>query len=143
MTYRMEINAPIEKVFDLLDDKDKLKLWMDGLEDTVYTSARNPENPVGTRFKQRIREGGRVQEYEGEVTAYEKPKHLAVRIGNNYFIALADYRLTPTAAGTRLDYSCDITCHSWLFRIMAVLFGWLTKRILRKQMVKLKRLAEA
>jgi uncharacterized protein YndB with AHSA1/START domain len=142
VTYAMEVKAPIEKLFDYVEDKDKLPLWMDGLEETVYTTERDPNNPVGTKFKQKIREGGRVQEYDGEVIAYEKPKHLAVCIGNKHFAALADYRFTPTTAGTRLDYSCEITCHSWFVRVMAVMFGWLTRRILRKQMAKLKELAE-
>jgi uncharacterized protein YndB with AHSA1/START domain len=141
-TYSVEMNAPIDKVFDCVEDQKKMRLWMDGLEETIYTSERDPANPVGTKFKQKIREGGRVQEYDGEVLAYEKPKHLAVRIGNKYFHAVADYRFTPTAEGTRLDYACDVTCHSRLFKVMMFFFGWFMRRILRKQMTKLKELAE-
>jgi uncharacterized protein YndB with AHSA1/START domain len=142
VSHTLDLKAPIEKVFDLIDDKEKLKLWMDGLEDTVYTSDRDPANPVGTRFRQKIKEGGRVQEYDGEVLAYEKPKHLAVRIGNKQFSAVADYRLTPTPDGTRLDYTCEVTPHGWLILVMLVVFGWVGRRILRKQMAKLKELAE-
>jgi uncharacterized protein YndB with AHSA1/START domain len=141
-TYSMDVNAPIEKVFNCVEDTEKMKLWMDGLEETTYVTPRDLANPVGTKFKQKIREGGRVQEYDGEVLAYEKPKLLAVRIGNKYFHAIAEYRFTPTHNGTRMDYNCDVTCHHWFFRIMMVLFSWFTKRILRKQMTKLKALAE-
>jgi len=141
-TYSVEIMAPIDKVFNCVEDTEKMKQWMDGLEETRYTSDRDPANPVGTKFKQRIREGGRVQEYDGEVLAYEKPKHPAVRIGNKFFHAVADYRFAPTHGGTRLDYTCTVTCHSWFIRVMAFMFGWLMKHILRKQMTKLKELAE-
>jgi uncharacterized protein YndB with AHSA1/START domain len=141
-TYSMEVNAPIEKFFDCVEDTEKMKLWIDGLEETVYTTERDPANPVGTKFKQKIREGGRVQEYDGEVLAFEKPKYLAVRIGNRYFQANVDYRFTPIPEGTRLDCTCEITCHNWFVRVTAFMFGWLTKRILRKQMAKLKELAE-
>jgi len=141
-SYSVEIKAPIDKVFNCVEDTEKMKQWMEGLEETTYTSDRDPANPVGTKFKQKIREGGRVQEYDGEVLAYEKPKHLAVRIGNKFFHAVADYRFAPTHEGTRLDYTCNVTCHSWFIRVMAFMFGWLTKRILRKQMTKLKELAE-
>src|SRR5262249_167221 len=141
-TYSMDVNAPIDKVFDCVEDTEKMKLWMDGLEETTYVTPRDPANPVGTKFNHKIREAGRVQEYDGEVLAYEKPKHLAVRIGNKYFHAVADYRFTPTHEGTRLDYACEITCHHWFIRIMIWLFSWFTKRILRKQMTKLKALAE-
>src|SRR5262245_17986770 len=140
--YSMEVKAPIDKLFEYVDDKEKMKLWMDGLEETTYVTQRDPANPVGTKFKQKIREGGRVQEYDGEVLAYEKPKRIAVRIGNKMFDAIADYRFTPTHDGTRLDYTCEVTCHHWLARVMKVLFGWFMKRILRKQMAKLKELAE-
>jgi len=142
VTYSMEVKAPIDKLFSYVEDKEKMKLWMEGLEETVYTTPLDLTNPVGTKFKQKIREGGRVQEYDGELLAYEKPKHLAVRIGNKHFQAMADYRFTPTHDGTRLDYTCDVNCHSWIARMMSVLFGWFMKRILRKQMAKLKELAE-
>src|SRR5262252_4650646 len=124
-TCSVEMKAPIDKVFECVEDTDKMKQWMDGLEETIYTSERDPANPVGTKFKQKIREGGRVQEYDGEVLAYEKPKHLAVRIGNKMFAAVADYRFTPTHDGTRLNYTCELTCHHWIARFMKLLFGWL------------------
>jgi uncharacterized protein YndB with AHSA1/START domain len=141
-TYALDIAAPIEKVFDCVDDPDKLKLWLDGLEETTYLTERDPANPVGTKFKQKIREGGRVQEYDGEVTAYEKPKHLGVKIGASGFSVQVDYRFTPISTGTHLDYAADIRCNSIFFRVMIFLFGWLNKRILRKQITKLKELAE-
>ncbi len=141
-TYEMDIRAPIDRVFNLLEDPDKLKLWMHGLEDTQYVGEFDPSNPIGARFKQRIREGGRVQEYDGEVTAFAKPKHLGVRIFNPQFSVQVDYRLTPTADGTHLDYSADVSCGNWFMRLMARLFGFFMRRILRKQMNALKELAE-
>src|SRR5262249_48249502 len=143
ITCSVEIKAPIDKAFECVEDTDKMKQWMDGLEETIYTSEGDPANPVGAKFKQRIREGGRVHEYDGEVRAYEKPKHLAVRIDNKHSQAVADYRFAPTADGTRLDYKCDVTCHSLFVKVMGFLFGWFMKRILRKQMAKLKQLAES
>jgi uncharacterized protein YndB with AHSA1/START domain len=142
LTYTLEVNAPIEKAFDLVDDKEKLKWWMDGLVDTVYTSDYNPNQPVGTRFKQRIKEGGRIAEYDGEVIAYEKPRHFAVRLGNKHFSVDVHYRFTPLEAGTRLDYACDIHFNATWMRILGFLFGWLNRLILRKQMRKFKAVAE-
>jgi uncharacterized protein YndB with AHSA1/START domain len=142
ITYRMDLKAPIEKAFDLVDDPEKLKLWMDGLVETRYLSEPDPHNPVGAKFKQKIKEGGRIVEYDGEVTAYQKPKHLAVRIGNKHFAVDVDYRFTPTADGTRLDYACSMHNPGLLARVMGFLFGWLTRRILRKHMTKFKELAE-
>jgi uncharacterized protein YndB with AHSA1/START domain len=137
------IAAPIERVFDLIDDPEKLPLWMDGLEETVFVSrpARG-ESPVGARFRQRIREGGRSVEYDGEVTAYDKPTHVAVRIGGKNFSVVVDYRLAEVAGGTRLDYSADVTNRSLMARIMGVVAGGLNRRIAERQLTRLKTVAE-
>ena len=55
---------------------------MDGLEETSYPDGLDRTRPVGTRFVQRIREGGRVSEYQGIVTAYDPQRHLGIEIGN-------------------------------------------------------------
>lgn len=140
--YRLNINAPVGTVFNLVDDDEKVKLWMDGLEETLYPWGRNRENPVGTKFRQKVREGGRMAEYDGEVIAYEKPTHLAIRIGNSEFLMQVDYRLTPGPTGTRLDYHAEMIEARWFIRLMSRFFNWLTIRILERQMKKLKQLAE-
>ena len=142
-TFSMTIAAPPERVWALIDDQENLKRWMDGLEDTTYPDGLDRTRPVGTRFVQRIREGGRVAEYQGVVTAYERLKHLGIEIGNRAFTMAVDYRLTPVAeGGTQLDYSAAMKRSGAFVRVMMVLFGWLTRKILRKQMAKLKALAE-
>ncbi len=141
-TCAVDIRAPAEKVFGLLEDHDKLKLWLDGLEETHYIGEVDQANPVGARFKQRIREGGRVQEYDGEVTAYAKPQHLGVRLFGTQFSVQVDYRLKPTVDGTHLDYSADVSCGNWFFRLMARLFSFFMRGMLCKQMNKLKVVAE-
>jgi uncharacterized protein YndB with AHSA1/START domain len=142
VTYQLEVNAPIGKVFDMVDDDENLKLWMEGLEEIIYPSGYDPAKPVGTEFRQRIREAGRVSEYKGEIVAYEKPRHIGIHIGNQQFLMRVDYRFTPTVTGTRLDYRAEMLEASRFVRIISVLFGWFTRRILDKQMKKLKELAE-
>jgi uncharacterized protein YndB with AHSA1/START domain len=143
ITYQLDIEAPIGAVFEQIDDDQKLKLWMEGLEETVYPSGRDPQNPLGTRFIQKIREGNRVGEYAGEVIAYEKPKRLAIDIGNRQFTMRVDYRLSPTPAGTRLDYSAETIKATWLVRLLGKLFSAFTRRLLDRQMKKLKEVAES
>lgn len=141
-TYAIEINAPIARVFDWVDDEDNLKLWMDGLEETIFPEGKNRTNPVGTKFTQRLREGRRIAEYAGRVVAYEKPNQLAVTIGNAQFEMLVVYRFTPKGAWTWLDYSATMTRGNLFIKLMSKLFAPLTRRILDKQMQKLKELAE-
>jgi uncharacterized protein YndB with AHSA1/START domain len=141
--YHLDINAPVGTVFELIDDEEKVKRWMDGLEETIYPSGRNLDSPLGTRFVQRIREGGRVSEYEGEVIAYEKPIRLAIDVGNRQFTMRVNYRLSVTPWGTTLDYSVETVRSTWLMKILSGLFRAFTLRILDRQMRKLKQLAES
>jgi carbon monoxide dehydrogenase subunit G len=141
-TYALEMDAPIEKVFDLIHDPERHKLWLQGVEETRYVGAYDPANPVGAKFKQKIREGRRVQEYDGEVTAFARPTHLGIRLFTPQFSVQVDYRLTSLGGGTHLDYSAELSICSWFFRVIAAVFSWFMKGTLRKQMNKLKELAE-
>jgi uncharacterized protein YndB with AHSA1/START domain len=141
-TYSLEINAPAERVFDLIHDPEKHKLWLQGVEETRYVGEYDPANPVGTKFKQKIQEGGKVKEYDGEVTAFAKPKHLGIRLSSPQFCVDVNYRLTPVGGGTRLDYAADVRCPSWFFRLMARVFSFFVRGMLKKQLTKLKELAE-
>ncbi|MEW6129369.1 MAG: SRPBCC family protein [Acidobacteriota bacterium] len=141
-TYNLQINAPIQKVFALVDDEQNLKLWMDGLEETIYPESLNRQNPVGTKFKQRIREGRRIAEYDGEVLVYENPTHLAIIIGNQQFTMQVDYRFSAKGEWTWLDYSATMVGGNFFMKLFAKLFAPLTRRILDRQMRKLKEVAE-
>ena len=141
--YQLEIAAPIATVWSLVDDDHNLKKWMDGLEETSYPDGLDRSRVVGTRFVQRIREGGRVQSYEGRVTAYDPPTHLGITIGNRAFEMQVDYRFTDLGGRTRLDYSALMVRAGLFVRMMSTLFVAVTRRILRRQMAKLKALAEA
>jgi uncharacterized protein YndB with AHSA1/START domain len=142
-TYTLHINAPIARVFSLVDEEKNLKKWLDGLEETIFPEGYEQSKGVGTKFKQRIKEGGRVNEYDGEVIAYEKPSHLGIVLGNKHFTVKVDYRFTADGDQTRLDYQSQLIRAGWFMRLMCKLFSGFSERILDKQMKKLKALAEA
>lgn len=144
----LEIAAPRDRVWPLLDDDENLKLWMPDVVDTTYPDGK-PEagsqlSPVGTRFLQRIREGGRISTYEGQITAYEPQRLLGIRLGDNrHFFTDVTYRLSGEGGTTRLDYTCDVALTSRLGRIMIWIGGPMARRIIKRHMANLKRLAEA
>ena len=78
--FKQVIHATIARVWALLDDDEKLSLWMPQLVEINYPDGKNRDAPVGTRFTQKLKEGGRIREYQGEVTAYEAPYLLGVRL---------------------------------------------------------------
>lgn len=142
ITFQVDIEAPLEQVWALLDDETRLPLWMPEVMETVYPEDRDRSTPVGTTFRQKLKEGGRIKEYEGEVTAYEAPRMLGIRIGDGRFFVDVTYALSPIGTGTRLDYRAEVVVETLLARIMGFLFRPLTMRILRRHMVNLKRVAE-
>jgi uncharacterized protein YndB with AHSA1/START domain len=135
------IAAPPERVFGLLDDPVQMKRWMQGLEETTFT-VRDPDNPVGSRFRQRLREGDKVAEFDGEILAYETPVHLAMRIGDEHFSVEVDYRLTAVEGGTRLDYAARPTHRTLKSRFLDAVLRPLTAGLVKRQMDSLKRVAE-
>ncbi|WP_339735046.1 SRPBCC family protein [uncultured Gimesia sp.] len=142
ITYHQEIIAPIDVVFRFLNDDEKMKLWMEGLESIEYPNGQNTENPVGTEFIHTIREGGHTQQYTGTVTEYEPPTLIGVELRSAAFQINVTYELTEQGRKTQLDYHCEMIFTSLFYRIIGFLFCGLTKRILNSQMKKLSQLAE-
>jgi uncharacterized protein YndB with AHSA1/START domain len=139
----VEIEAPITKVFDFINDAEKHKLWLEGLEETIREPAYDPKNPLGSRFRQKIREGKKVEVYDGEVTAFDRPKHLGARVYNKAFTVQVDYRLTKVKKNTHLEFTSEVTFHNLAFKVIAGMSRSIMRAILEKQMKTVKQLIEA
>jgi hypothetical protein len=142
-TVSVEIEASIRKVFDLIHDHEKHKLWLDGLEETIHVPDYDPDHPLGATFQQRIWEGRVIHVYEGKVIAFKKPSHLGVRLSGKSLTALVDYRLESLKKITRVDFTSELIFKSVAIRAMARLSAPLVRGILQAQMKKLKEVAEA
>jgi uncharacterized protein YndB with AHSA1/START domain len=139
----IEIEAPIGKVFDFINDETKHKLWVEGLEETIREPGYNRKHPLGSKFKQKIRDGKKLEVYEGEVTAYERPKHLGARVHNKSFTVQVDYRLMQIKKVTHLEFISEVTFHNLAFKMLAGLSNAVTRGIIEKQMKTVKQLIEA
>lgn len=146
-TYAVYIQAPIEEVFAVLEDPEKTGLWTEGLEENVYPADYDRDHPVGTRFRQAIRESDLLSHYNGEITAHERPCLYGVRLANRRLAVDVVYRLAPDGPsggkGTRLVYSADVRHASWLERLSVRLFKHLTEGVIRNQMRRLKQVVES
>lgn len=142
MTHVAEIRASRDRVFDYLADPDKMKQWAKGMEERVDLSP-DPKR-AGARFTQRIREGGRVNEYDGEILAYDAPARLAVRMTRGPIAMTMDARLTEATPGvTRLEQRFSMESRSAVMRLVGRLFAPLTRSLMRRQFAALKEAAEA
>ena len=140
---RIQIDASPQAVFDLVADNTRRGEWAEGMETFDYTSDFDPNDAVGTSFTQRIREGGRVTEYHGEITAYDPPKAWGAKVVGGSYSMVVEYHLTPANGGTEVVNVVDVDSSSWFVRVMGFLFSWFTKWLGRKQLRKLKELVEA
>jgi carbon monoxide dehydrogenase subunit G len=140
-----EIACTPERLWPFLEEPEKQKLWMKGL----LENTRSGEGP-GSTFHMKIKEGGRVAEYDGEVTDRDPPRHLAVRLRGGAMpagmVVNVDYRLTDLHGRTRLDYAAQMTSDrrlSLFLRLLMPLIRLFGKRQLKRFLKKLKQLAEA
>jgi carbon monoxide dehydrogenase subunit G len=139
----LEIACAPEQLWPFLDEPEKQKLWMKGLLENEQAGPRG----VGSTFRLTIREGRKAEEYQGEVTAYDPPRHLAVRLGGGAMKGMSmqvDYRLAPLDGGTRLDYvaEADTACLPWVYKLLMPLVQLFGRFQLRGFLRTLKRLAE-
>ena len=140
---RIQIDASPDAVFELLADNTRRGEWAEGMETFDYTSDFDPDDAVGTTFTQRIREGGRVTEYHGEITAYDPPKTWGSQVSGGSYSMVVEYHLTVADGGTEVVSVVEVDSSSFFVRVMGFLFSWFTKWLGRKQLRKLKELVEA
>ncbi len=137
------IDSNPESVFDLIADPNRRGEWAEGVEQMKFEPAFDPENPIGAKFILKIREGRSVNEYAGEVTEFERPRVLALRVSRGLVTMEMGHRLTPDGSGTLVETFGDMRFGSWYTKVLGVLFGWYAWRIARNQLKKLKQIAES
>lgn len=138
--------CPIDTLFSYIAEPEKQKLWIKGL--LLNESTSPGKEGAGSTFRLLIQEGRKAAEYQGEVTAYERPRRVEIRFwGGNFPKALSmrvDYRLSEEAGGTRLDYVG--TCEGkigFFWRLMMGLFKVFGRMQLRGFLRTLRGLVEA
>jgi uncharacterized protein YndB with AHSA1/START domain len=140
-------DCPRERLFRHIEEPEKQKLWMKGLLANESTSL-GPRR-VGSTFRMVIQEGGKPRDYDGEVTAYDKPSRLEVCFWGGCFPAgmkmRVDYRLSAEGGRTRLDYTAASEGRKppWWMRLMCFFMKPLMRMQLRSFLRTLRGLVEA
>ncbi|MFJ5770110.1 SRPBCC family protein [Psychrobacillus sp. NPDC093180] len=143
ITSQTEIQASKEVVFSYLEDNEKQKEWMTGLEGTEYLTEFDSNNPVGIKFKQRLREGNRIQEYEGQVTEFNKNNRLIIQMNHPSFLINLSYKLQEISPSSSILYITEeLTAKTVSGKIISIIFRAFMKKGLEKQMKELKQCAE-
>ena len=137
----VEIKAAAGQIFPWLEDPERMRLWVKGLEYSEYLSP-SAALGVGTRFRQRMREMGRTVTYEGEILQREPPARLVVALMHHRFEMRVHYRLTGSQHGTHLRYDLHLRPMDSTVARLEQAMGWMLERNARQQLIRLKDCSE-
>jgi carbon monoxide dehydrogenase subunit G len=141
----IEINAPIQQVWKLLDgDLENMQKIMPNVVENKLV--KETENVVGTVYRQKYREGKRVQEYDVETLAYEnKPDYKKMKVGfnlANMFEITAEYEVKKLDENkTYFRYTTTNTPLKWFIKIMMKLAN--SDKVVVQFVERVKQVAEA
>ena len=146
VTCDTEIDVTPEQLWPWLTEPEKQKVWMVGVESNELVEGDG--HSVGSTFQMKIKEGGRLSDYDGTVTEYDRPKRLGVEMvggcGKTPMTMRATYALEATpGGGTRLSYEGGGEVPGFFMKFMMVFFFWMPKLMIKKFMKRLKQAAEA
>jgi uncharacterized protein YndB with AHSA1/START domain len=119
-------NCPIDVLFSYIEKPEKQKRWMKGLLSNESTSP--DRSGVGSTFHMKIQEGRKVADYDGEVTAYDRPKRLEILFWGAGLPKdskmRVDYCLGEMDGRTKLEYTCTLEAPKmgWFMRLLMGLF---------------------
>lgn len=138
--HALDVSAPAERVFGLLDDVARTPEWLERCSGIERLS--DGPNTAGTKLRYSYREAGRTGTMDGEITAHEACRHLAMRYTDAMMDVTVDFRVDANGAGTLLRHRIAIAPKGLLGRAASPII----RRRLPDQtvaaMMKLKRLAE-
>jgi uncharacterized protein YndB with AHSA1/START domain len=139
---KTEVNAAAETVFACVDQPELIVQWVEGAVEHVYVTERNA-NPLGQRFRQRLRMGKSVKEFHGEIIAWQAPTHFGLRIPSPAYSSEAHFRISPNGPKkSTVTYSIDVTLHKPIVRLLSPLLQLPLTFFVRKQIGRLKTQAE-
>jgi uncharacterized protein YndB with AHSA1/START domain len=137
------VNAAAETVFTCVDQPEHIVQWVEGAVEHAYVTDRNLADPVGQRFRQRLRMGKSVKEFHGEIIAWEAPTHFGLRIPSPAYSSEAHFHISSNGpTRSTVDYSIDITLHKAIVRLLSPLMQVPLTFFVRKQIGRLKSYAE-
>ncbi len=142
--YSAEFDCSPEALWPWLTDPEKQKQWMKGVVSNETTSGDG--SSVGSTFIMKIKEGRQVSDYEGTITRYDEPQHLAVSLTGgcskkHKMTMTADYALTDLGGRTRVDYESTCAGSGLMFKIFSVIFRPMAKMMIKSFFKKLKELS--
>jgi uncharacterized protein YndB with AHSA1/START domain len=142
------IDRPAPEVFRWLAEDDRVKKWIEGLEEVKEVSKPAGGGEVGKKYWLVEYYNGQRVEMEMVVTKFEKDHALSVLISsmgdpNNGFSETGDYTLTEQEGKTRLRFEVQTKYNGFVLRMLEPLITPRAREKLEEDLRRLKELAEA
>lgn len=143
--YRYEeiIFAPIEAVFEYVNNDEKIIRWNSMLVENIY---ENPDDyrlmKPGTTFTSVQRFDKKTIKAASKLVEIDPPYKVVVHAESKEGTSIARYQLSPMNGGTKLVVEASIIPKNGFYWLMTKLLGWTTKFIYQEQFEQLKFVVE-
>ncbi|MCE5298133.1 MAG: SRPBCC family protein [Methanoregulaceae archaeon] len=136
---RIEIKAPVEKVFAITTDASRWSTWHTAIPEAEQTS----DGPVGvgTTFRGVTRLMGRSMPWTATVTEYEANRKFGKNIDSGSVFVEQHNICTPTTEGTIFGMVYDMK-FSGCMRLMSPMLVRAMRKEMKNSLVKLKQVLE-
>jgi uncharacterized protein YndB with AHSA1/START domain len=135
------IAAPIDVVFDYLDDDEKIQRWNEYFVENIYENGKQ-ENLPGTKFVSVQRFEKKTIRTDIVLTEYDPPNKIIMEGYSKEGTAFTRYFLYKEEDGTRIVMESSIIPKNLYYRIITKLFGGLGKFIYKDQINNLREYLE-
>lgn len=137
------IDAPIDYVFKCLDDDAIIVKWNSFLIENIYETPDDYLYPKpGMKFQSVQRFGKKQYTFDAEMTAYNSPYHVGLKVSTKEGISFTDYYLERAGSHTKLIVELSTIPSNWWQRTLTKLFGWAAKGMYQEEYEKLKEYVE-
>jgi len=133
----VEINRPVEEVWQYITDLRNAKNWSTEVVDTVYSGPIQ----LGAYGVDTRRMGKREMKWNWEVTGYDPPRRLTLTYGPP-LNALANFIFEPTGDnGTRVTCTTTLAPNGWM-KLIAPIIAFEGRKVDQEQFSKVKTILE-
>ena len=130
LTYSRTFRCTPAALWPWLTESDKIVRWMKGVEEHRF--AEPPPHGRGAKFSMKIKEGGKLSDYAGELLDVEPRRRLRLKLvggcGPRPMAMEIEYRLSDLGRETQVDYACRMELPPGC--LWAIL-GWIGSKVAR------------
>ena len=137
----VEIDRPIDKVFEFVSDLAKRQEWDAELVETRRTS--DGDLGMGSTSIDVYSMHGQRMEFETVITSWDPPRAMAWSAVSGSMKAEGHWTFEETDRGTRVNLAMEISTSNTAFKLLASLFADQIKKQIEKNGRRMKEAAEA